>query len=1112
MSISRINTILLGHSNIFQKGPWKNDIYYANSFRETIQADLPKHADCLHSAYNNILAFLKNAETRGHSECRKICEQILKKDPQNINANLQLYDISGSKEEKERILVTVGDIISSVSKDHNIGVALIELGTALSTLIPKYYEHDTEDAYDEEIATVFDSHSEMLEFKSDVTNLDIPWRNELDDSGIYNHEAKNVYRWYNAVIYLKEGLYHLRNSHVVSSSELEIYRFSLAQASNRLSNVLLSSGGADYQRDHYSNASMRCFCEVVNQLDHTRYGFYVSRAFAYLGLMIQKKKNLEDASLAVPEIFRRLTDLERIWKDPEEAYNIAVERFEPDIVVCTRYGKFLVNARRYDEAISELQKMTQLSPCEKWFPNYVMMSAYFFKYVKERDECQNRGQPLSTNAKEFLGRVLEYGSICKKGQSTMEALYHYAKALFWAGTEFSPSRDMILTDEGKVKDALDVIKMIYEEYRNQDLSKIYKLHAECSKSLGNLEDSLHYMVCSFNASRRDPETVLPSFKYLCLYGLGLAQSSDVPESTKTLALRYVKFAIEDEVRFCHFRFKDPDAAPFNDVDATVIQSILKENISSPLCKNIGTLEIPPCRRWYSIYKEVRKLCDKFPEEMKLLLEYIHEKFMFVVGTQTMKVLTLICLGKDHKDWTRWYNRKYPRTVNIHNPVDVSLFFKPMSILRKGNSRPVCTDLEYDFSVIHSPHEQDFVACHLRQELEEGLERFKGCIFERDAPRGQSVGDFLENVLTKSNRIIIVISSFFLTHTLIRLQRVLKRLEEMKDRLIPIKVEAVEEDDRLRWLFGDVIDGARYPINWLQHPQQNPKTPNAKTQSRQAQKETQKGQGTSTHRNIKHKGLHINQRDQWATGADLGRPSATEIAEGNYSMMLRSMRQLSVKDNGESELPCYKMDARPRGKALIINNIQFHVPSSTETKLYSREEGEPSSNRRKLNTREGAHIDENDVLTINNPNFKDHLHEIYPHELEIKETKESIRSASYLDILLSFDANSQLNTSLYDKRDDFSFHISNFPFMSSNIPSSPAYGVFASQLIRHARACSKYEDSIIRARRLASKLLVQGYITQRLKSSLRKFFGRYGCIIKAYQIPLPRMISDIPHCD
>ncbi|KAK3090185.1 hypothetical protein FSP39_009885 [Pinctada imbricata] len=36
---------------------------------------------------------------------------------------------------------------------------------------------------------------------------------------------------------------------------------------------------------------------------------------------------------------------------------------------------------------------------------------------------------------------------------------------------------------------------------------------------------------------------------------------------------------------------------------------------------------------------------------------------------------------------------------------------------------------------------------------------------------------------------------------------------------------------------------------------------------------------SQHRNMKHKRLHINQRDQWATGADLGRPSAMLIADG-----------------------------------------------------------------------------------------------------------------------------------------------------------------------------------------------------------------------------------------
>ena len=92
----------------------------------------------------------------------------------------------------------------------------------------------------------------------------------------------------------------------------------------------------------------------------------------------------------------------------------------------------------------------------------------------------------------------------------------------------------------------------------------------------------------------------------------------------------------------------------------------------------------------------------------------------------------------------------------------------------------------------------------------------------------------------------------------------------------------------------------------------------------------------------------------------------------------------------------------------------------------------------------------DALSINNPEFENFQGQMYPAELEIKDTTESTTSASYLDLLLSIWRDGQLHTSIYDKRDDFNFHITNFPFLSSNIPSSPAYGVFISQLIRYAR--------------------------------------------------------------
>ena len=150
----------------------------------------------------------------------------------------------------------------------------------------------------------------------------------------------------------------------------------------------------------------------------------------------------------------------------------------------------------------------------------------------------------------------------------------------------------------------------------------------------------------------------------------------------------------------------------------------------------------------------------------------------------------------------------------------------------------------------------------------------------------------------------------------------------------------------------------------------------------------------------------------------------------------------------------------------------------------------------------------DVLSINNP--ENYLGQMYPPELEIKDTTESNTSAFYLDLPLSIGRDGQLYTSLYDKRDDFNFHIKNVPFMSSNIPPSPAYGVFISQPIRYARASSSFECFILRAVRLSNKLLGQGYVKERLRLSLRKFYGRYGDLIKQYEVPLLLILTLLPN--
>jgi len=85
-----------------------------------------------------------------------------------------------------------------------------------------------------------------------------------------------------------------------------------------------------------------------------------------------------------------------------------------------------------------------------------------------------------------------------------------------------------------------------------------------------------------------------------------------------------------------------------------------------------------------------------------------------------------------------------------------------------------------------------------------------------------------------------------------------------------------------------------------------------------------------------------------------------------------------------------------------------------------------------------------VLSLNNSRLGDFVHRIYPIELEIKDTTDTDRTASSLDLHLEIEG--RLRTKLYDKRDDFNFPIMNFPFICINIAAAPAYEVDISQLI------------------------------------------------------------------
>ena len=114
--------------------------------------------------------------------------------------------------------------------------------------------------------------------------------------------------------------------------------------------------------------------------------------------------------------------------------------------------------------------------------------------------------------------------------------------------------------------------------------------------------------------------------------------------------------------------------------------------------------------------------------------------------------------------------------------------------------------------------------------------------------------------------------------------------------------------------------------------------------------------------------------------------------------------------------------------------------------------------------------------MNNPKFNDYIDVIYPKELEIKDTKGAPKWPNYLDLHLEFDEGSKVFTRLYDKHHDIDFPLVHVPYLSSNIPESPAYEYFQ-----------------FRGSSLVSK---HGY-SSRKQTTFRKFYGRLANLVHTF---------------
>ena len=142
----------------------------------------------------------------------------------------------------------------------------------------------------------------------------------------------------------------------------------------------------------------------------------------------------------------------------------------------------------------------------------------------------------------------------------------------------------------------------------------------------------------------------------------------------------------------------------------------------------------------------------------------------------------------------------------------------------------------------------------------------------------------------------------------------------------------------------------------------------------------------------------------------------------------------------------------------------------------------------------------DLLNIDNPYFEQMVGQIYPTELQLNNANSSDTEAPFLDLNLSI-TDGIVFCKIYDKRNDFYFEIVNFPFLDGDVPHSPSYGVYISQIIHFGRVCSNVDDFNNRNLFITVKLFKQGYRYHKTRKAFSKFCHRHSELIVKYNIGL-----------
>ena len=139
--------------------------------------------------------------------------------------------------------------------------------------------------------------------------------------------------------------------------------------------------------------------------------------------------------------------------------------------------------------------------------------------------------------------------------------------------------------------------------------------------------------------------------------------------------------------------------------------------------------------------------------------------------------------------------------------------------------------------------------------------------------------------------------------------------------------------------------------------------------------------------------------------------------------------------------------------------------------------------------------QDDCISINDKGtFGQHFKHIYPKEMILKSTNISPDKCTFLDLTISIYRGKFLYYR-YDKRDDFSFSITNYPNLNGNIPTIQACGVYTSQLGRLCDVNMSRKRYVSDLHKISKTFISQGFdkkvLLRKYVDFVRKSLGKWS---------------------